>query len=44
LPATARDPASSPTETYVVRRGFSWWWLVILIAGMGLAFWLGAIL
>jgi serine/threonine protein kinase len=42
LPATARDPASAPTETYVVRRGFSWWWLVILIAGMLLAFWLGA--
>jgi serine/threonine protein kinase len=43
LPATARDPASAPTETYVVRRTFSWWWLVILIAGMLLAFWLGAL-
>jgi serine/threonine protein kinase len=40
--SAARDDASAPSATYVMRPPFSWWWLAILIAGMLLAFVLGA--
>jgi serine/threonine protein kinase len=43
-PSAARDDASAPSATYVMRPPFSWWWLAILIAGMLLAFLLGAML